>query len=163
METLFLDCSLAGVHYSSASRWNILCKMSAYVNEDSALTRVSCFVKSCCNLSFRLVSGFALPPSSSPGSRLASKVIRIILMEEQKWKGKMCTSCLTLIAPLQTPRVARASVDQLIYFFSSWWASLQKKRNLRLNPSDLKSFFVPLSKETPHNQFAVMWLYLYLF
>lgn len=60
METLFLDCSLAGVHYSSALRWNILRKMSAYVNEDSALIRVSCFVKSCCNLSFLLISGFSL-------------------------------------------------------------------------------------------------------
>lgn len=69
METLFLDCSLAGVHYSSAvHRWNILCEMSAYANEDSALSRMSCFVKSCRSLSFQLVlfAVSALPTPLSP-------------------------------------------------------------------------------------------------
>lgn len=88
METLFLDCSLAGVHYSSALRWNILCKMSAYVNEDSALIRMSCFVKSCCNLSFLLISGFPLAPSSSPVIQFTCTMIHICFEKYKEMKRK---------------------------------------------------------------------------
>lgn len=85
METLFLDCSLAGVHYRSACRWNILCKMSAYVNEESAPHL--CFAKSCCNLSFQLMFvTCCCPPSSlnkSFSSNWRSKRGR------NKWQGRI--------------------------------------------------------------------------
>lgn len=52
METLFPDCSLAGVHYSSAPplKYSLFAKCQRMQMRTQPLTRVSCFVKSCCNL-----------------------------------------------------------------------------------------------------------------
>lgn len=95
METLFLDCSLAGVHYSSAYRWNILCKMSAYVNENSVLIRMSCFVKSCCNLSLLLISDF--PPHPTPRPPPLQQEWQISIVETSKTKTIWSHQLLWLI------------------------------------------------------------------
>lgn len=71
METLFLDCSLAGVHYSSAPplKYSLFfAKCQRMQMRTQPLTRVSCFVKSCCNLLFF----FSLPFSDLPVFRLFS-------------------------------------------------------------------------------------------